>query len=158
MASCNSCFDRHDYMYVTAGVNLWKQGCSSLYRLWMYVKREVQSNTLVWFDPVSVDDELQLLFWQTRQLVYDWSCLSVETGCSSLHELWMSVKSEVQTNILWLDQVSVDGELQLLFWQARLHVYDKLFVCGNRVAAHYTDCCLLRVRCKPILCDLIRCL
>ena len=72
MVSCNSCLDRHDYMYVTAGVNLWKQGCRSLYELWMSVKSEVQTNTFVWLDRVSVDGELQLSSWQTWLHVCDW--------------------------------------------------------------------------------------
>ena len=155
MVSCNSRLDRHDYMYVTAVVCRWKQGCSSIHELWTSVKSEVQTNTLVWLDRVSVDSELQLLFWQTRLLVYDWSCLSVETGCSSLYRLWVSVKSEVQTNtFVWFDRVSVDGELQLLSWQTRLLVYDcSCLSVETGLQLIYTNCgCLLRVRCKPILC------
>ena len=150
MVSCNSCFDRHDFTYMTEVVCLWKQGCSSLYRL-LSVKSEVQTNTL-WFDPVSVDDELQLSSWQTlhvTDVVNLW-----KQGCSSLYD------SACLLRVKWLDRVSVDDELQLLFWQTRqLVLYDWSCLSVETVAAHYTNCgCLLRVKCKPILCDRIGCL
>ena len=152
MVSCNSRLDRHDYMYVTDVVNLWKQGCSSLYYGACLLR-------VKWLDRVSVDVELQLLFWQTRQLVYDWSCLSVETGLQL-------ITRTVDVCLDWgANQYFVIGSGVCRWWVATPVLTDtttciwlKLFVCGNRVAAHANCWCLLRVRCKPILCDRIGCL
>ena len=153
--SCNSCFDRHDNWYMTEVVCLWKQvaahytncGCllrvrckpifcvigSGVCRWWVATPVLTDTTTCIW---------LKLLVCGNRVAAHAncWCLLRVR--CKPiLCVIWSGV-------CRWWVATLVLTDMTTCMWLLGL-------ICGNRVAAHTNCWCLLRVRCKPILCVIL---